>query len=98
MTKYLVLYRADTSAAEQMANATPEQQEAGMQAWMAWFAKAGDAVVDGGAPVTGDGSTVAGYSILQAESRDALDAVLVGHPHTAIGTLEVLEVLPMPGM
>jgi hypothetical protein len=97
MTKFLVLYRADASAAEQMANATPEQQQAGMQAWMEWFDKAGDAVVDGGSPVQ-SGSGIGGYSVLQAESRDALDTILEGHPHTMIGTLEVCEFLTMPGM
>jgi hypothetical protein len=97
MSKYLVLYRADASAAEQMANATPEQQQAGMQAWMEWFGKAGDAVVDGGSPVQSE-SGIGGYSILQADSREALDAVLEGHPHSMVGTIEVAEFLAMPGM
>lgn len=98
MTNFLVLYKADIAASEQMASATPEQAEAGMQAWMAWFEKAGPAIVDGGTPLSGDDQTVAGYSILQADSRDALDAILEGHPHQMVGTLEVYESLPMPGM
>jgi len=98
VTKFLILYRADVSAAEQMANASPEQQQAGMQAWMEWFGKAGDAVLDGGAPLSGDDKTITGYSLMQADSRQALDAILDGHPHTMVGTLEVLECLPMPGM
>lgn len=98
MTNYLVLYRADTTASEQMANATPEQAQAGMQAWMDWFEKAGPAIVDGGSPLSGDDRTVAGYSVLQADSREALDAVLEGHPHLMVGTVEVYEALPMPGM
>jgi hypothetical protein len=36
MSKFLVLYRSSVSAREQMANATPEQAQAGMQAWQAW--------------------------------------------------------------
>jgi YCII-related domain len=105
MTKYLVLYRAKTTAAEQMAQGTPEQAKASMDAWMAWAQKAGDAVVDLGAPLGiiepgGDsGDPVGGYSILQAESADAVTAVLQGHPHTAWGgTIEILEALQMPGM
>ena len=98
MTKFLVLYRADVTAAEQMASATPEQQQAGMQAWTEWFSKAGDAVVDGGAPVSGEDQRITGYSILQADSREVLDQILQEHPHTKIGTIEVLECLPMPGM
>src|SRR5206468_355651 len=81
VTKFLILYRADVSAAEQMASASPEQQQAGMQAWMEWFGKAGDAVVDGGAPVSGDDKTITGYSLLQADSRQALNAILDSQRH-----------------
>lgn len=98
MSRFLILYRADVSAAEQMANATAEQQQAGMQAWMEWFDRAGEAVVDGGSPVSGGDQTIGGYSILQADSRESLDQMLKGHPHTKIGTIEVLECIPMPGM
>lgn len=98
MTTFLVLYRAEISATDQMAQISPEEAAAGMEAWMAWFGRAGDAVVDGGSPVTGGDGTIGGYSILQADSRAALDAVLEGHPHLAVGTLEVLEFAAMPGM
>jgi len=105
VTNYLVLYRSKLTAAEQMAQGTPEQAQAGMEAWTAWAARAGDAVVDLGTPLQvvdsgGDtGDPVGGYSILQAESNDALAKVLDGHPHTATGgTIETLEVLAVPGM
>jgi hypothetical protein len=105
MTKYLVLYRSSASAAEQMAGATPEQAQAGMDAWTTWAQKAGDAVVDLGAPLGvvepgGDtGDPVGGFSILQADNADAVRAVLDGHPHAAIGgTIEILEFLAIPGM
>lgn len=97
MTKYLVLYRADRSAVEQMAQASPEEQRAGMAAWMEWFGKAGDFIADGGSPVAGGDGTVGGYSVVQADSRAALDELLDGHPHLAVGTIDVLEFLPMPG-
>lgn len=104
MAKFLVLYRSETTAAAQMAQSTPEQAQAGMDAWMAWTGKAGDALVDLGAPLAqvqagGDaGDPIGGYSILQADSADALAAVLDGHPHMAWGgTIEVLEFLSMPG-
>ena len=51
MTKYLVLYQSSGSAAAQMATATPEQMQAGMQAWMSWAKKAGSALVDLGQPL-----------------------------------------------
>ncbi len=40
-----------------------------------------------------------GYSILQAESKEALAATLKGHPHfmMADGTIEITELMPMPG-
>ena len=105
MTKYLVLYRSSVTAGEQMAQSTPEQAQAGMDAWMAWAQRAGDAVVDLGMPLAvveagGDsGDPIGGYSILQAESPDALNKVLDGHPHKTMGgTIETLEFLSMPGM
>ena len=98
MKKFLVLYRSDEDAAARMAAATPEEQQAGIQLWMEWFGRAGSSIVDGGAPLTGGDGSVRGYSILQADSRDALAGVLEGHPHThAGGTIETYEFLPVPG-
>jgi hypothetical protein len=105
VTKYLVLYRAGMTASEQMAQSTPEQAQAGMDAWTAWAARAGDAVVDLGTPLDvvdsgGDSADpIGGYSIMQAESREALSEVLKDHPHKGMGgTIETLECLQMPGM
>jgi hypothetical protein len=113
MKKYLVLYRSSVSAAEQMAQATPEQAKAGMDAWMHWAGRAGNAIVDLGTPLghsktVGSGSGhharggdhLGGYSIMQAESSQALDSVLHGHPHLMVpgNVIEVHEFLPMPGM
>ena len=99
MTKYLVLYRSSTSARDQMAGATAEQAQAGMEAWQAWAGKAGSAIVDLGAPLAGDGD-ITGFSILQADSRSALDELLAEHPHRQApgAAIDVLEFLPMPGM
>ena len=36
MTRYLVIYEAPVSAQQQFADATPEQTQAGMDAWIAW--------------------------------------------------------------
>lgn len=96
MSKFLLLYRADQSAAEQMAQSTPEQAQAGMEAWMTWFAHAGDAIVDGGSPVGGDG-TVRGYSIVEAADDAAVQSLLEGHPHLELGTIDVHPFLAMPG-
>jgi YCII-related domain len=105
MAKFLILYRAKLSAPEQMAQGGQEQAQASMEAWMAWSRSAGDAVVDLGTPLAviesgGDaGDPIGGFSILQAESADAVAAILEGHPHAVWGgTIEILEFLSMPGM
>jgi hypothetical protein len=111
MKKFLVLYKASTSGYEQMKKSTPEQQKAGMDAWMAWGQKAHSAIVDMGAPlgkslrVTPNGSSpvvndLGGYSILQGESKEALAETLKGHPHFMMpdGSIEIVELMPIPGM
>ena len=99
MAKFLVLYRSPVSARDQMANATPEQAQAGMQAWQSWSERAGSAIVDLGAPLDGDGD-VTGFSILQADSRASLDELLADHPHrhTPGAAIDALEFISIPGM
>jgi hypothetical protein len=111
MKKFLVIYQSSVSAREQMSRATPEQAKAGMAAWMAWSQKAGTAIVNLGAPVGNPAkisggtaadskSEIGGFSILQAESRDALTALLKEHPHFMApgASIEIHEFVPMPGM
>jgi len=111
MKKFLVIYGSPVSARKQMAKATPEQAKAGMEAWMKWSQKAGKAIVDLGAPLGNSAhvshgkaadtkSEIGGFSILQAESREALTAILNEHSHFMIpgATIEVHEFLPIPGM
>jgi hypothetical protein len=111
MKKFLVLYKAPVASFDQMMKASPEQQKAGMDAWMAWGKKAGSSIVDMGAPlgkalsVTPTGASpirndLGGYSILQGESKEALAATLKEHPHFMMpgGTIEITELMPMPGM
>jgi hypothetical protein len=110
MTKFLVVYRSSVSAAEQLAGGTPEQAQAGMEAWMTWAQKAATAIVDMGSPVTAvtavgesvgaaDSRSIGGFSILQAESLDELTPLLKDHPHLHApdASIEVLEFLPIPG-
>jgi hypothetical protein len=110
MAKYLLLYRAATDASAQMAQTTPEQAQAGMELWMNWFGKAGSAIVDGGSPLAtkatvGTANTsslpIAGYSIIEAKSLAAAKQLVDGHPHFEMPgdtAIEILEVLPPPGM
>jgi hypothetical protein len=110
MAKYLLLYRSSVSAGEQIASGSPEEAQAGMEEWMTWMARAGDAIVDFGSPVsqvtttgpTGGGADVrpvGGYSILETGSLDALTSLLKDHPHLHApdASIEVLEFLPIPG-
>jgi hypothetical protein len=111
MTKFMVLYNSQMSAADVMANSTPEEMQTGMDAWMAWTQKNGEAIVDLGQPLEArihleSGSSEAGsnqasgYSIMQADSLDALTKALEDHPHLHVpgNTIDVFEFLPMPGV
>ena len=112
MKKFLVLYHSTSTNMEQMASSTPEQMKAGMDMWMQWAAKAGSAIVELGAPlgaaatVNAGGAqrsvraSIGGYSVLQADSLDAVAKVLEGHPHFHApgASIEVHEVMGMPGM
>lgn len=109
MKKFLVLYRAPIASFDQMMKAPPEQQKAGMEAWAAWGKKAAGSLVDMGAPlgkalkVTPAGASptrndLGGYSIMQAESKEALAETLKGHPHFMMpdGFIEIVDIMPMP--
>ena len=113
MKKFLVLYKASTQAFEQMMkSSTPEQQKAGTEAWMAWSKKAASSIVDMGGPLGkslrvakgGNVSTVVndlgGYSVMQAESKEALAAQMKEHPHFMMpdSSIEIVELMPIPGM
>ena len=113
MTKYLVLYRSSVPASEQMASSSPEMAQAGMQLWMDWAGRVGSAMADMGAPLqsvtlldsaggsaTGGSPFIGGFSVLEAESADAVKGLLDNHPHFQApgASIEVLEYLAPPGM
>jgi hypothetical protein len=109
MSKFMVLYRAPVSSREQMADATPEQLQAGLEAWRTWATKVGYALSDLGAPLAhtahvGPGAAasdgVCGYSVLEAGSADEVETLLDGHPHLAMpgGSIEILEYIPIADM
>ena len=113
MARFMVLYHAPASALGQMGNLTPEQQKAGMDMWMAWSEKNKGAITDLGSPLAGsrrvrsnsvapdNDSTVSGFSVLEAESPEAVAEILKDHPHFHTPgdvSIEVLEYLAIPGM
>jgi hypothetical protein len=106
----MVLYKSSATAGEQMGALDPEQMEAGMALWAEWTEKAGGAIVDLGTPL-GDARVIpasakregpghiGGFSILQGHSIEEVEKVLEDHPHfhSPDASIEVLELLPMPG-
>ena len=87
---------------------TPEAQEAGMKAWIAWFGTLGSAVIEPGNPfgpstaVTGNGKTSAtksglnGYSVIEADSLELAAKLAGGCPVIdGGGAVEVFEAIPM---
>lgn len=109
MPSYLLLYRGPPGDAM---SAPPEQQKAVMDAWMAYFAKHGPAIKDGGNPTlpgvnvmaggkTGKAGDVTGYSIVTANDMAAAKAMVAnGHPHLGDprNSVDVFEIMPVPGM
>ena len=113
MKKFMVLYMASAADFEKMMqNSPPEQHKKGMEAWMKWMNANKASLADGGAPlgktkrVDANGTKdtkneVGGYSIVQAESHDAA-AKMFGkdHPHLHVpgAWIEIVEIMPIPGM
>ena len=112
MKKFIVVYHASKSAMEVWSQgASPEEMQAGMEAWMAWAASCGDGLADMGSPL-GNGQKmtqaatgpsdrgVIGYSVLQCDDMEAALGLLEGHPHLAWVPgceIEVHESMVMPG-
>lgn len=109
--KFLALYMAPTGVFEQMmADSTPEQQKAGMDAWTDWMKAHQESIADMGAPVgatkrvTAGGvadvrNEVGGYSIIEADSHDAAAALFADSPHLHMmpeAFVDVSALLAMP--
>jgi hypothetical protein len=98
MAKFLYLYHGGGGAPS-----TPEEGQKVMQAWMDYFGRMGDKIVDGGAPLGPSGSvggapnsSCTGYSIVLADSLEHAEKLTDGHPHlTGGGSIEICEALPI---
>ncbi len=103
MANYLFVYYGG------MMTATPAEQKKSMDAWMAWFGKLGQAVVDAGAPTKpgkivaksgvraiGAANPVTGYSVIKARSVGAAVAMAKDCPIIPEGgRIAIYESLPM---
>lgn len=109
MARYMLLYKG---AATDMSAMSPEEIETEMGMWMAWYGGLGDSVTDMGAPfghassVVDDGSAgtpsgLTGYSIVEADSLEAAQAMTAGHPYIREGNgnyaIDVFELYDMMG-
>lgn len=93
MKKFLAVYLAPVGMFDDMMkNATPEEQQKGMENWMAWGKKHKESLVDFGAPagknlrVTKDGVTdvrneIGGYTIVSVQSHEEAAALFADSPH-----------------
>ena len=102
MAKFVYVYTGGQSAS------TPQEQEAVMGKWMAWFGELGSAVKDGGNPfgasatvspggaITTGEAKAGGYSIIEADSLEAATTLAKGCPGLdGGGAVEVYEALDM---
>jgi hypothetical protein len=110
MTRYIVLYHAPLAVAQRFAQATPEEAQLGLQAWVDWTTELGPALLDPGQPlghareVTAEGvsksdTDVIGMSIIQASSMDAAVEMVENHHHLGWAedcTITVLEEMAIP--
>ncbi len=99
MANYLLVYRGGSMPE------TKEEQDHVMSAWTDWFAKIGDALVDGGNPASqtkvvtkdgavsaGDADSPSGYSIIKADDIDRAVELAKGCPVFLGGaTIDVVE-------
>lgn len=83
----------------------------GMQAWGEWMGKHQDVILDAGGPlgktksISDSGiedisNQMTGYIIFNAETHEAAAQMFEAHPHFAIfpgESVEVMEIMPMPG-
>ncbi len=103
MPKYLLIYHGTPNIQG------PEDGAKHMQAWKAWSAGLGDAVVDPGLPVgasktitpngvedNGGANPASGMTVLQAATMDDAIALAKGCPHlSGTGTIETAEAMEL---
>lgn len=111
MAKFMLLYKGPATEAADM---SPEESQEVMAKWGEWMQTVGEAMVDMGAPMNKAGASVVddgssgtaellnGYTIIEAADLKAATALCNGHPFLSDKTgdfsVEVYEILPVPGM
>ena len=109
MPKFLMLYRSSDGAEDRMNNSAPEDMQDSMQAWIDWKDQVETSFkFEFGMPLqirqhfgaAGSESDVSGYSTIEGDDMDGLHKAIAMHPHLSEqgASIDVLEMLPMPGM
>lgn len=110
MSRFLIIFNAPEPMSAFMARFTPEERQAGMEAWSSWKAEADKTIAfEFGAVVQSVGcieqqtvtespNQATNYAFAEAESKEAVITALQNHPHLARqdATIDVLECLSMP--
>ena len=87
-----------------MVPSSPEEGKKSMNAWMAYFGKLGDKIIDMGAALGQrksiggtEESRINGYTIISAAGLDDAVDLTKGHPHLeGGGSIEVAELISPP--
>ena len=104
MANYIIAYHGGKMPA------TPEEGAQHMAKWKTWIGGLGDAVVNPGTPL-GKSKTVSssgvtdgggadpliGFSVVKADSMEAALEMAKACPYVDIGSVEVAEMMEMPG-
>lgn len=97
MTSFMLLYSGPATA-----------PDASHEGWPEWFRSLGDKLVDRGSPMTagfavsgdtttpGTAASLNGYSVIRAESREAVRDLLRNHPFLAAGSEYRIDVYALP--
>ena len=109
MKKFLVLCRAPLTSFQEIRNASREERQRFMDNWLAWEQRNAASIVQSGAPlgkslrvstaeVAPMANDLGSFSIFQAESSEALAAILKDYPflRSAERFLEIVEIGAMP--
>ena len=114
MSKFVAIYHSPAMDQKAVEEPDPEALAASTKAWMDWAGRMGEHLIDLGAPLgnphdvthTGvsaavEAGSASGYSFLEADSMEQATQLMHEHPHLAStpgATIQVFEVLPVPGM
>ena len=116
MKKFIAIYMGSASGVAEWKNMDEDnrkrQETAGMEAWMKWGTANQKSIVDQGSPlgktkriskqgISDTKNEMTGYTIVEAESHEAVAKLFENHPHFTTfpgDAVEVMECLPMPKM